>query len=45
MFKKFRGGHLIDEYQKAKQIRKDKKAFQRMIVLALMDLPLLSSVS
>ena len=31
MFKKFRGGHLIDEYQKAKQIRKDKKAFQRMI--------------
>ena len=31
MFKKFRGGHLIDEYQKEKQIRKDKKALQRMI--------------
>lgn len=35
MFKKFNGGHLIEEYQKAKKIRKDSLSLQRIIKLII----------
>lgn len=35
MFKKFNGGHLIEEYQKAKKTRKDSQSLQRIIKLII----------